>query len=298
MISPGPQSGTVALAGGNPLSSPWTPAPLQARISATSARRHQLSRGFMLPPAPVAVGWPLCGLESGDQQGKKRQEARVSSPSHAPANRSRRAQPRRYYPRTNGPQSARRGWAGARDPAVPVHCPSRSGFPWAFSPLRPPRGISDSQWAGHSGRESRMGVRGRALSPVVLVRRRGARTFWLRSRGNWGIKAPGGQGQVPGPSFCSPRGRRIPGVWPPLLPASESRSSLPSRAPLDRPGAAGARGLTRTRLPHSSDLGGASALTRKRLSLSGFQLPCALFLYSNLILVHWILYVFFFFFFN
>ena len=205
VISPGPQSGTVALAGGNPLSSPWTPAPLQARISATSARRHQLCRGFMLLPAPVAVGWPLCGLESGDQQGKRRQEARVSSPSHAPASRSRRAQPRRCYPRTNGPQSARRGWAGARDPAVPVHGPSRSGFPWAFSPLRPPGGLVTRSGAGHPGRESRMGVHGRAPSSVGSVRRRGARTFWLRTRGNWGIKAPRGRGQGPGPSFCSRR---------------------------------------------------------------------------------------------
>lgn len=71
VISPGPRSGRVAPAGGNPLSSPRTPVTPQAMINATRARALQLSRGCMLLPAPVGVGWLLCSFESGDQQGKK-----------------------------------------------------------------------------------------------------------------------------------------------------------------------------------------------------------------------------------
>lgn len=71
IISPAPRSGGVAPAGGNPLSSAWTPTTPQARISASRARPHRLGSGCMLLPAPGGVGWPLFSFQSGDQQGKE-----------------------------------------------------------------------------------------------------------------------------------------------------------------------------------------------------------------------------------
>lgn len=64
IISSDPRSGGVALAGGNLLSSPWTPATPQARISATRTRPHRVGRGCMLLPAPVSVRWPLRSFQT------------------------------------------------------------------------------------------------------------------------------------------------------------------------------------------------------------------------------------------
>lgn len=100
VISPCPRSGRVVPAGGNPGSSPWTPATPQARINATRARLPQLSRSCMLLPAPVGVRWLLCSFESGDQQGKKDRTLGSATPA-TPLLRSGRAQPRRHYPRAN-----------------------------------------------------------------------------------------------------------------------------------------------------------------------------------------------------
>lgn len=75
------QSSGVAPAGGNPLSSPWTPATLQARINATRARPHRLGSSCMLLPAPVSVGWPLrCFQSLENQQAKKDRTLRSAIP--------------------------------------------------------------------------------------------------------------------------------------------------------------------------------------------------------------------------
>lgn len=72
IISSDPRSGGVALAGGNLLSSPWTPATPQARISATRTRPHRVGRGCMLLPAPVGVRWPLRSFQTLDiSKGRK-----------------------------------------------------------------------------------------------------------------------------------------------------------------------------------------------------------------------------------
>lgn len=140
MISPGPGSGRVAPVGGNPLSSPWTPATPQAMISASRARPLKLGSTRMLLSAPAGVGWPLCCFESGEQQGKKDRTLGSATPATplqtASAERSRAATIRR---KCNS--SLRASGELAR-----VTLLSRStvlpdpAFPVLFSPLRSPGG--------------------------------------------------------------------------------------------------------------------------------------------------------------
>lgn len=94
-ISPVLRAGGVAPAGGNPLSSDWTPATPQAKISATRARPHRLRSGCMLLPAPVDVGGCFSAFSLEASKGRK-----TGRPGQLPQPRPCKplAQPRPHHP--------------------------------------------------------------------------------------------------------------------------------------------------------------------------------------------------------